>query len=578
MKAYDPTWIKVYYGTAKLPATYSVDYTVTLAIDYESFTVTPTASLVTKLNNLGQGNGISVVRIIPGTTDFAVGDAFVREKIVEEFDKCAMRAAQVSWSLGLIPESFITDLQAALEAVELALGAVEAAELAATNAAASQAAASGSAATASAEASTATTKAGEASTSAAAAAASQSAAAGSATTASTQAGNASTSATAAAGSASAAAGSASAAATSQTNAGNSATAAAASALAASTAIGALAYLFSTTTTNADPGSGLLRLNNATPASATAMYIDNNDSNAIDVTGLLDAVDDSTNTIRAVMTIRAQADPTIRRVYNVTGSVVDSTGYRTLTIAHVSGSGTLTNNMPVWVIFQRSGDKGADGAGSGDVVGPASATDGYVAMFDTGTGKLLKNSNGNAPLVPTASAGTNTTQAASTAFVKAAIDVVLGGVSASFDTLSEIVAAMVTLTGSQTLTNKTLTSPAINTPTLTDPVMVGAIAEDIYTISDGAAFEIDPGNGTIQFITLGANRTPKATNFANGESITMHIADGTNYTLTWTDSTFGGSGVVWIGGAAPTLATSGYSVVVLWKAGNQVYGKYIGDHA
>lgn len=42
-----------------------------------------------------------------------------------------------------------------------------------------------------------------------------------------------------------------------------------------------------------------------------------------------------------------------------------------------------------------------------------------------------------PLTPTAAPGTNTTQIASTAFVKAAVDVVLGGVAAAGDTLSEL---------------------------------------------------------------------------------------------------------------------------------------------
>jgi hypothetical protein len=128
--------------------------------------------------------------------------------------------------------------------------------------------------------------------------------------------------------------------------------------------------------------------------------------------------------------------------------------------------------------------------------------------------------------------------------------------------------IVTLTRSQTLTNKTLTDPAIT----------GAILEDIFTITDGAAFEIDPGNGTLQEITLGASRTPKATNFANGESVTLRVADGTGFTITWTDATFGGSGVVWVGGVAPTLATSGYTVIELWKWGGQVYGSTVGDHA
>ena len=127
---------------------------------------------------------------------------------------------------------------------------------------------------------------------------------------------------------------------------------------------------------------------------------------------------------------------------------------------------------------------------------------------------------------------------------------------------------VTTTGTQTLTNKTLTDPAI----------IGTILEDVYTISDGAAFEIDPGNGSVQLITLGASRTPKATNFAAGESVMLMVDDGTAYTLTWTDSTFGGSGVVWKtdGGVAPTLNTTGYTAIVLWKVSTQVYGARVGD--
>jgi hypothetical protein len=129
------------------------------------------------------------------------------------------------------------------------------------------------------------------------------------------------------------------------------------------------------------------------------------------------------------------------------------------------------------------------------------------------------------------------------------------------------------TGSTVVTKLSASAAA-----LTDPVITGAITEDVYTISDGAAFEIDPGNGSIQLITLGASRTPKATNFAAGESVTLMVDDGSAYTLTWTDSTFGGSGVVWKtdGGVAPTLNTSGYTVIVLWKVSTQVYGARVGN--
>jgi hypothetical protein len=121
------------------------------------------------------------------------------------------------------------------------------------------------------------------------------------------------------------------------------------------------------------------------------------------------------------------------------------------------------------------------------------------------------------------------------------------------------------TDTQTLTNKTLTDPAI----------VGTILEDIFTITDGAAFEVDPSNGSIQLITLTASRTPKATNFVAGESVTMMIDDGTAYTLTWTDTTWGTSGVKWIGGTAPTLASTGYTVIEFWKVATQVYGARVG---
>jgi hypothetical protein len=138
------------------------------------------------------------------------------------------------------------------------------------------------------------------------------------------------------------------------------------------------------------------------------------------------------------------------------------------------------------------------------------------------------------------------------------------------TLSFVAAASgdVTTTGTQTLTNKTLTDPAI----------IGTILEDVYTITDGAAFEIDPGNGSIQLITLGASRTPKATNFAAGESVLLMVDDGTAYALTWTDTTFGTSGVVWKtnAGAAPTLNTTGYTAIVLWEVASQIYGARVGD--
>jgi hypothetical protein len=122
---------------------------------------------------------------------------------------------------------------------------------------------------------------------------------------------------------------------------------------------------------------------------------------------------------------------------------------------------------------------------------------------------------------------------------------------------------VTLTGSQTLTNKTLTNPTIT----------GTIIEDVYTITDGAGFAIDPTNGSIQLVTLGASRTPTVANFDAGKAVTFMVADGTAYTITWTTI-----GVVWVGGTAPTLATTGYTVIELWRVGSTYYGALVGNVA
>jgi hypothetical protein len=116
---------------------------------------------------------------------------------------------------------------------------------------------------------------------------------------------------------------------------------------------------------------------------------------------------------------------------------------------------------------------------------------------------------------------------------------------------------VTLSGTQTLTNKTF----------------GNYTETVFTITDAAAFEINPNSGPIQLITLGANRTPAATTFAAGQSVTLMIADGTAFSITWTTV-----GVVWVGGTAPTLATTGWTVIELWKVASTIYGAWVGNVA
>lgn len=138
----------------------------------------------------------------------------------------------------------------------------------------------------------------------------------------------------------------------------------------------LFYLFSDVTTDADPGAGYLRISHATIASATAAFLDNLDGEGATVSAILDTWDDGTSTIKGQMWVRSLATPTTFHAFNVTGSVVDGTGYRKLTLAHVGGSGTLAAEDEIMVMFVPTGDKGTTGV-AGAWLGPWLTATAYV---------------------------------------------------------------------------------------------------------------------------------------------------------------------------------------------------------
>jgi hypothetical protein len=187
----------------------------------------------------------------------------------------------------------------------------------------------------------------------------------------------------------------------------------------------------------------------------------------------------------------------------------------------------------------------------------------VAAFASGVTVSGAAAFSGTTTAPTPASGNSSNNVATTAFVGTTISGAIGTTIQPYDVDTAKLDAVQTFTAVQTLT---------------DPAIIGTILEDVFTITDGAAFEVDPGNGSIQLITLGASRTPKATNFVAGESVTFMVDDGTAYALTWTDATWGTGGVKWTGGTAPPLATSGYTVIQFWKVSTQVYGALVGNVA
>ena len=150
----------------------------------------------------------------------------------------------------------------------------------------------------------------------------------------------------------------------------------------------IGYDFSTTTAMADPGSGNVRFNNATVASVTAIAIDDLDKNGVDQSAYIALFDDSTNTVKGTLVFRTGGGDVA--TFNITG-LTDNTGWFQIAVTHVASSGTFANGEDTFIGFTRAGDKGADGAGSGDVSGPGSATDNAVVRWDGTSGQLVQNS-------------------------------------------------------------------------------------------------------------------------------------------------------------------------------------------
>lgn len=171
------------------------------------------------------------------------------------------------------------------------------------------------------------------------------------------------------------------------------------------------YTFSTTTTDSDPGSGNLRVSNATQTSATTIRADLLDAHGTDWTAVLDTLADASNTVKGHIRLFKKSDPTKWLVYTVS-AIASPAGYRNITVANVGSSGVnpLTNGDSITLAFSRSGDQGST-VGSGTLTTieevDGSPTDSAVTklVFPNGTLGIASHVATYTPATPAVTAGT-----------------------------------------------------------------------------------------------------------------------------------------------------------------------------
>lgn len=107
--------------------------------------------------------------------------------------------------------------------------------------------------------------------------------------------------------------------------------------------------------------------------------------------------------------------------------------------------------------------------------------------------------------------------------------------------------------------------------LTNKILTG-YTETVYTVT-GTTPALSPSNGTIQLWTLSASSVPAIGTWGNGQSLTLMIDDGASSTISWASMS-----ITWKtdNGTAPTLNTTGYTVIQLWKVNNIMYGARVGN--
>jgi hypothetical protein len=153
----------------------------------------------------------------------------------------------------------------------------------------------------------------------------------------------------------------------------------------------LPYTFSTTTTDSDPGSGIVRLNNATQNAATEIYIDDEDNDGTNVSGVIALLAGGNNpsSVLGYVTIRKEFAPENFITMKIT-TLTSASGYTKLvgTVEASSGATPFSDTDNLYFSIDVSGDKGDPG----DLSGPGSSTDNAVVRWDGTSGATTQNSS------------------------------------------------------------------------------------------------------------------------------------------------------------------------------------------
>lgn len=157
----------------------------------------------------------------------------------------------------------------------------------------------------------------------------------------------------------------------------------------------LQYTFSTTTTDADPGAGILRLDNATQNTATTIRADLLGRDTSDYSGVLALLDDSTSTNKGYLKLLHAEDSTKWLLFSV-ASIASPSGYKNITVTCVGSSSAnpFADGDDIFFDFTPTGDKGDTGATASNIPPGSEKTSAYTLQASDAGGYIPIGTGGS----------------------------------------------------------------------------------------------------------------------------------------------------------------------------------------
>lgn len=153
------------------------------------------------------------------------------------------------------------------------------------------------------------------------------------------------------------------------------------------------YTFSSSTTDEDPGNGVVRYNNSTPILISYIYIDLLDANNNLQQDWISSWDDiAGGTYRGVLTLQNQGGSNSINIFRIAGAVASAGGYARVPVTHVSGT-LPSNGETLAVVFSATGPQGIQGlpGTTGAPGAPATITVGSTTTGAAGSSATVTNS-------------------------------------------------------------------------------------------------------------------------------------------------------------------------------------------